>query len=114
MAEYVEEGKKTATLYDKSKLIEKDEYQVFLGGDYGRINIRTMADTTNRLLVVKDSYANCLIPFLTPFYRELIIIDPEYYEGNLGDIMEENKISSVLFLYGGNTFVKDNNLGGVL
>lgn len=110
VAEYVEEGEKTATLYDRSELIGKDEYKVFLGGDHGMVDIRTTADTTDRLLLVKDSYANCLIPFLTPFYREIIVVDPGYYEGDLDTIMEENKISSVLFLYGGNTFVQDSGL----
>ena len=63
---------------------------------------------------MKDSYANCLIPFLVPYFREIIVVDPEYYEGNLDEIMEENKISSVLFLYSGNTFVQDGKISGVL
>ena len=77
-------------------------------------DIRTTADTTERLLLVKDSYANCLIPFLIPYYREIVVVDPEYYEGNLDEIMDEKKISSVLFLYNGNTFVQDDKLNGVL
>ena len=87
---------------------------MFLGGDHARVNIRTTADTTDRLLLVKDSYANCLIPFLTPYYREVIVIDPEYYRGSLSEIMEENKITSVLFLYNGNTFAEDESMSGVL
>ena len=78
------------------------------------VDIRTTADTTDRLLIVKDSYAHCLIPFLTPFYRELIVIEPGLYEGDLDTIMEENKISSVLFLYGGNTFVQDSGISRCL
>ena len=111
---YVEEKRKTATLYDASKLKEKDKYALFLGGNYGTVDIRTTADTTDRLLLFKDSYANCLIPFLTPYYREIIVIDPRYYYGDIHEIMEENKITSVLFLYNGNTFVEDNSISGVL
>lgn len=111
---YVEEKRKTATLYDASKLEEKDKYALFLGGNYGTVDIRTTADTTDRLLLFKDSYANCLIPFLTPYYREIIVIDPRYYYGDIHEIMEENKITSVLFLYNGNTFVEDNSISGVL
>lgn len=111
---YVEEQKKTATLYDRSKLDEKDKYAVFLSGNHATVDIRTTADTTDRLLLIKDSYANCLVPFLTPYYREIIIIDPRYYYGNLDEVMEENKITSVLFLYNGNTFVEDNSISGVL
>ena len=114
VVEYVDEGRKTSTLYDRTKLKETDAYSLFLGGDHARVNIRTTADTTDRLLLVKDSYANCLIPFLTPYYREVIVIDPAYYKGSLDDIMEENKITSVLFLYNGNTFAEDENINGVL
>lgn len=111
---YVDEKKKTATLYDSSKLKEKDKYAMFLGGNYPMIDIRTTADTTDRLLLFKDSYANCMVPFLTSYYREIIIIDPRYYYGDITEVMEENKITSVLFLYNGNTFVEDNSISGVL
>lgn len=111
---YVDEQKKTATLYDISKLKEKDQYGMFLGGNSGLINIRTTADSTERLLLFKDSYANCLVPFLTPYYREILIVDPRYYYGDITEIMRDNKISSVLFLYNGNTFVEDNSISGVL
>jgi hypothetical protein len=105
---------KISTLYDRMKLKERDAYELFLGGSHEMVNIRTTADTTDRLLLVKDSYANCLIPFLVPYFREIIAVDPEYYEGNLNDIMKEKKISSVLFLYNGNTFVQDQKISGVL
>ncbi|MCI6061154.1 MAG: DHHW family protein [Dorea sp.] len=111
---YVNEKKKTATLYDSSKLEEKDKYAMFLGGNFPMIDIRTTADTTDRLLLIKDSYANCLVPFLVPYYREIIIIDPRYYYGDITEVMESNKITSVLFLYNGNTFVEDNSINGVL
>lgn len=111
---YVDEQKKTATLYDQSKLEEKDKYGVFFGGNYGIVTIRTTADSTERLLVFKDSYANCLIPFLTPYYREIIMIDPRYYYGDIHQVMRENKITGVLYLYNGNTFVGDSSISGVL
>ena len=111
---YVEEQEKKATLYDTSKLKEKDKYAMFLGGNSGQIDIRTTADSTDRLLIVKDSYANSLVPFLTPYYREIFMVDPRYYYGDIHEIMENNKITSVLFLYNGNTFVEDNSISGVL
>lgn len=114
VVDYGNEKERTATLYDSSKLDKKDKYAVFLGGDYGMVDIRTTADSTDRLLLVKDSYADCLIPFLTPYYREIIVVDPEYYAGNIQNIIEENNITSVLFLYGCNTFVTDDKISGVL
>lgn len=110
----INEKKKTATLYDTSKLKEKDKYALFLGGNYPILDIRTTADTTDRLLLIKDSYANSVIPFLTSYYREIIVIDPRYYYDDISNVMEKNKITSVLFLYNGNTFVQDNSISGVL
>lgn len=110
----VNEKKKTATLYDPSKLKEKDKYALFLGGNYPILDIKTTADSTDRLLLVKDSYANSLIPFLTSYYREIIVVDPRYYYDDISDVMEKHDITSVLFLYNGNTFVKDNSISGVL
>lgn len=111
---YVDEQRRTATLYEQDKLKEKDKYGVFFGGNYGRVDIRTTADSTERLLIFKDSYANCLVPFLTPYYREIIMIDPRYYYGDIRQVMQENKITGVLYLYNGNTFVGDNSISGVL
>lgn len=112
--EYVEEDRKSAVPYDSQSLKGEEKYDVFFGGDFPVINIRTTADSMERLLVIKDSFANCLLPFLTPFYREIVVIDPSIYKGTVRQIMEEYRITSVLFLYNGNTFMEDNNISGVL
>ena len=52
------------TAYDKKALKEKDKYQVFFGGNHAQVDITTTNDTTKRLLIFKDSYANCFVPFL--------------------------------------------------
>ena len=66
------------------------------------------------LFVIKDSYANSLIPFLIPYYREIVVVDPRYYYDDIENVMKKDNITSVLFLYNGNTFVKDNSISGVL
>ena len=111
--DYVDEGKRSTSLYDSSKLKEKDQYTVFLGGNSSLLDIRTVSTSTKRLLLVKDSFANSFIPFLTPYYREIVVVDPRYYSGTINDLMDTYRISEVLFLYSGNTFFKDNNISGV-
>ena len=113
IVDYVDEGKRYTSLYDSSKLKEKDQYTVFLGGNSSLLDIRTVSTSTNRLLLVKDSFANSFIPFLTPYYREIVVVDPRYYSGTINDLMDSYRISEVLFLYSGNTFFKDNNISGV-
>lgn len=111
--DYVDEGKRSTSLYDSSKLKEKDQYTVFLGGNSSLLDIRTVSTSTKRLLLVKDSFANSFIPFLTPYYREIVVVDPRYYSGTINDLMDSYRISEVLLLYSGNTFFKDNNISGV-
>jgi len=114
VASYESEGIKTAELYDRTKLDEPDAYEVFLGGDYDKIDIRTTADSTDRLLLVKDSFADCMIPFLIPYYREIIVVDADYYQKHVSDLLDKNKITSVLFLYDCNNFVQDDKLSSIL
>lgn len=110
---YVDEGRKTTSLYDSSKLETRDKYGVFLGGNTSVIDIRTVSTSQKRLLVVKDSFADCFIPFLAPYYREIVVVDPRYYSGTMDDIMDTYRITDALILYSGNTFFTDNNISGV-
>ena len=110
---YVDEAKKTSSLYDSSKLETRDKYGVFFGGNTSVMDIRTVSTSRKRLLVVKDSFADCFIPFLTPYYREIVVVDPRYYSGTMTDIMDTYRITDILILYSGNTFMTDNNISGV-
>lgn len=111
---YVDEQRKTASLYDSSKLKTRDQYAVFLGENTSVVDIKTVSESSRRLLLIKDSYANSFVQFLTPYFREIVLVDPRYYSGTIEDIMDTYPISDVLFLYSGNTFFQDNNLKGVL
>ncbi len=111
---YIDEQRKTASLYDSSKLETRDQYAVFLGENTSVIDIKTVSESSRRLLLIKDSYANSFVPFLAPYFREIVLVDPRYYSGTIDEIMDTYRISDVLFLYSGNTFFQDNNLKGVL
>lgn len=110
---YVDEQRRTTSLYDSSKLDTRDKYAVYLGGNTSVIDIKTVSSSDRRLLLVKDSFANSFVPFLTPYFREIVVVDPRYYSGNIQDIMETYRVSDVLFLYSGNTFFQDNSISGV-
>lgn len=110
----VEKGEKRASLYVPEKLKEKDQYGVFLGGNSPLLDIQTTSESPEKLLIFKDSYANCLIPFLVPYYRQILVVDPRYYYGDIQTLLEENQVGSILFLYNANTFFTDNSLSGVL
>ncbi len=105
---------KRPTIYDRKALEGKDKYQVFFGGNHAMVDIVTTNDNQRRLLVFKDSYANSFVPFLIPYYNEIIMIDARYYYENANMLIENKGITDVLFLYNMDTFLNDNSLGDVL
>lgn len=111
---YVEEQKKSPSLYASKKLESRDQYGVFLDGNHPVVKIRTMAESERTLLILKDSYANCFVPFLTSHFREIVLVDPRYYYGNVNTLMGEQEFTDVLFLYNLNTFLEDDVLHFVL
>lgn len=111
---YVDEQRKTTSLFDSSKLKTRDQYAVFLGENTSVVDIKTVSESQRRLLLIKDSYANSFVSFLAPYFREIVLVDPRYYSGTIDEIMDTYRISDVLYLYSGNTFFQDNNLSGVL
>ena len=76
-------------LYDMERLATRDGYGVFLGGNHGVTEIsRGAEDTRPVLLIVKDSFANALLPFLARHYR-LLVVDPRYTSPDLAALAEQ-------------------------
>ena len=111
---YVEEGEKTASMYESRALEQKDQYEVFFGGNHSRIDITTPVEENKNLLIFKDSYANCFIPFLQPYFRSIIVIDPRYYYDDVDRLVTDNSITDILFLYNVGTFMTDTSLADSL
>ena len=107
---YVDEQKKTASFYDTSKLETRDKYAMFFNGNHGKVVITTPTEENRTLLVIKDSYANSLIPFLAPYYRKIVMVDPRYFYDDLEELMQVEEIQEVLYLYNANTFYADTSL----
>lgn len=104
--EYVDEGKVSNSIYNMDNLNKKDKYMVFLGGNHSLIKIETNIENKEKLLIVKDSYANSFIPFLTGHFSEIYVVDPRYYRGDLESLMEDDRIDNLLIIYNINTFLQ--------
>lgn len=107
---YVDEQKKTASFYDTSKLEERDKYAMFFDGNHSKVVISTPVEENRTLLVIKDSYANSLVPFLAPYYRKIVLVDPRYFYGDLEELIQVEEIQEILYLYNANTFYSDTSL----
>lgn len=107
---YSDTKEKTTEFYKLNNLKKKDTYTVFGGSNHPIYSIKTPVSSQRKLLLIKDSYANSFIPFLSQDYREIIVIDPRYFFDDISEIIKANGITDILFLYNANTFFNDNSL----
>ena len=98
-------------LYVESFLSVKDKYSMFLGGNQSLGVVKNANNPDGpKLLILRDSYADSLVPFLTAHYSEIHLIDPRYYHLSVKDYVEQNGIDQALVLYSVPNFVTDQNL----
>ena len=110
---YESQARVTASVFETDKLEQRNQYEVFLGGNYDKVVIQTLAETEDTLLLFKDSYANCLIPMLTPYFSKIVIIDPRYFSDSLQNVLDDYDFTHILFVYNLNTFLADKSIAGV-
>ena len=96
-------------LYDDDYLGKKDKYSAFLGGNQPLCVIRNEAGT-GRLLLVRDSYADSLAPFLARHFQEVHLLDLRYYRGSAAAYAAENGVDGIVILQSVPNFITDRNL----
>ena len=98
-------------LYDLDKALEGDKYSLFLRGNNSLTIIKNNNLKNNKkILIIKDSYANSLIPFLTENYEEIHVVDLRSFSESLSKYIEDNDFNDILILYNYNTFIRDASL----
>lgn len=112
---YVDTGEVTDSLYNFDYLTEKDKYSLFLNNIHPLIEIENKAASSqNALMLVKDSYANSIVPFLAHHYRKIYVFDTRYYrDGPSSFLSEHQDITDVLLLYNMNTLDGDTGIRGI-
>ena len=95
----------TTGLYDTDKLNVYDKYAMFLHGNNGLSRIE--GDGTGRILVIKDSYANCFAPYLTANYAQIDVVDFRNYNYGLDQLIADNDYDQILVLYSFDSFKSD-------
>jgi alginate O-acetyltransferase complex protein AlgJ len=88
------------SLYWEEYLQKKDKYSTFLGGNHS-VDVVKNADAKNgkKLLILKDSYANSMIPFLALNFSEIHIIDLRYYNQDVYSYIDQNGITDTAAIY---------------
>lgn len=97
-------------LYDESYLARKDKYAMFLGGQQSLGVVYGPNTQGPKLLLVRDSYSDSLVPFLTAHFSEIHLIDLRYYKLSAAEYIQEHGIDAAVVLYSVPNFVTDSNL----
>lgn len=94
-------------VFYRDRLNEADKYTVFLDGNHASVTLRN-TEKTGKLLVIRDSYSNCLGPFLAESWGEVELIDLRYYRMPVSAIAED--ADEILILYSIGNFLTDANI----
>ena len=97
----------TTGLYDTDKLSVYDKYAMFLHGNNGLSRIKGDGTGRGRILVIKDSYANCFVPYLTANYADIDVVDFRNYNYGLDQLIADNGYDQILVLYSFDSFKSD-------
>lgn len=109
----VNDGKKVTSydsIYFREYLNKKDKYATFCGENEPLVTIKTDSTSNKKLLVFKDSYAHCYVPFLAQHYSEITMLDMRYINTSYNNIVNIKDYDQALFLYNGSTFASDTNI----
>lgn len=98
------------SLYVREFLDQKDKYSSFTGSNAPIVDITTDVDNDKSLLVIKDSYAHSLVPFLSKHYSKITMLDMRYINTDIQNFVKMDDYSQVLFMYNVITFSEDENL----
>lgn len=103
-----------SSLYDDSALDTKDKYAVYFGGNQEFLKIHTESDNKRKILVIKDSYANCFIPFMIGEFQEIDILDLRYTKQKLNERIKKGGYTDLLVLYNASGFAEDMNIAKLI
>ena len=105
-----DDGKTATSPYCPEFLEKKDKYAYFFGGNFGKVEIDTGADSDRTLLIFKDSFANSFVPFLFEDYGHIVMIDLRYYMDSTDQLFEDYDVSQVLYLFETTNFLTDTGI----
>ena len=90
---------------DLDKLKVYDKYAMFLHGNNGLSRVE--GDGEGKILVIKDSYANSFVPYLTANYAAIDVVDFRNYNYGLDQLIAANDYDQILVLYSYASFTTD-------
>ncbi len=105
-----DEEKDGNSYFFREHLNEDDKYPVYLDGNHSLVRIKNSDAKGGKLIIVKDSYAHAIAPFLSQNYSEIIMVDLRYYKKDVSALAQQEKADGVLILYSLDNLAADDNI----
>jgi hypothetical protein len=88
-----------ADIYYKDETGGENTYGVFINGDQAKFIIKSECDSDKKIAVVKESFGNAFVPYLSANYKEVHVLDMRYSGiTDLKSYCKDNDIDEVLFI----------------
>ncbi len=105
----------TDTMYQLEQFDTRDKYAAFTWGNNGLTQIistdnRSKGEEPTRLLLIKDSFANSMIPFLTYHYDEIWVMDLRSTPVSMKQMLSENEFTDIFVMYNFTSFLTDTDI----
>ena len=101
------------SVYFRSALKTADKTAIYLQGDnFTKATVKTTLEDGPKLLIIKGSFANTILPFFTPHYSEITLVDPDKLAEEdkvLSDVVDTDDFDQVLFMYDCDQFCNEKN-----
>lgn len=96
-------------IFYPERLEQADKYTVFLDGNHSIVRVQN-PEKQGKLLVIRDSYSNCLGGFLAESYGEVVLVDLRYFRQQISALVREEVFDDILICYSCANFLTDTNL----
>lgn len=104
------DGAAVGSMYDTAALETRDKYALFLHANNGVTVITNGSAPEGTIMVIKDSYANCFVPFLTQSYQKVVVVDLRSLPQGVNALIKAEQVQDVLVLYSFSNLSSDANL----
>lgn len=99
MTIYNKSAESVVSVYDTCVVTSIKNYSAFIAGDHPYMVINVPEnDQDKSILVIKDSYGNAFVPYLTEHYGNIIVIDPRHTDINVYEKLGDYGLDDIVFL----------------
>lgn len=105
------DNKSYDNIYNLEVLDTRDKYPTFINGNNGLTKIiNSNQEAKGSILIIKDSFANSMIPFIANNYKETIVIDLRQFKYIMSEYLQDKNFDNILLLYSFNSLNTDTNI----